>query len=163
MFAMNEYLEVLPFTGRDDTQENSILTWTTPLDMSSAESMICCFYSCKKLIAIGVIYFGETDTYGEYNGVIMPTSKMINAFAGCPLLEYLIIRGKIKVDSNDLSFIDSPNLRNDCAQTILEALKSNVGEETQYTVYFHENVYNELTDEQKAIATNKNILLSYTK
>lgn len=119
------------------------------IDLSKAESINCLFRNDYAL---------ETLTGLTFNS--MPTSKMSsNIFFKCAKLKNITIHGTIKVDSNDLKLDVSSKLTVDSMLSILNSLEDNTGEETRYTVYFGSTNLAKLTDEQKAIAENKNISL----
>ena len=105
------------------------------------------------------------------------TSNMDNAFYLMTALENLsFVNAKIKLDC-DFSLVgqheyintkSSPqtvttydySLTTDSVINFFNALEDNTGEETQYTVILPTPVFEQLTEEQKAIATAKNILVA---
>ena len=128
------------------------------LDLRKAESCSYMFRDCFSLKTISKLKFNS-----------IPTSKMEHIFDKCENLENITVEGSIKVDSNFNLFYYSNILDGsfgynkvtvDSIMSFLNAFEDNTGEETQYTVTIgFQNLY-KLTDDQKAVALNKNILLA---
>lgn len=120
------------------------------LDLSKAENINYLFRKCYSLSTLEGLTFDS-----------MPTSKMTyNPFDNCSRLANITIKGTIKVDSNHLKLSHCSYLTVDSMLSILNSLEDNTGEAAQYTVYFGSTNLAKLTDEQKAIAANKNINLA---
>lgn len=83
-----------------------------------------------------------------------------NAFIQCSALTNVTFEKTVKVTNNNFKFNNSSKLTVASMVNILNAIVDNSGEETQYTVYFGSTNLAKLTDEQKAIATAKNIILA---
>lgn len=81
-----------------------------------------------------------------------------NIFGSCTALKDVDI-DRIKVNSNSLKFNSSASLTVESMLNIMNAFDDNTGG-TQYTVYFGSQNLDNLTANQKAIATNKNIKLA---
>lgn len=75
-------------------------------------------------------------------------------------LQSVIIDGNVKVDSNAINLSELPNLSVESLVSIFESFMDNTGEETQYTVTIGTAQWEKLTEEQRAIVTNKNIILA---
>lgn len=90
----------------------------------------------------------------------LKSSIMEKMFQSNTNLETIIIEGTIKIDSNDLNLSDSEKLTVDSIMSFINAFEDNTDEETQYTVTFGATNLAKLTEDQIAIATNKNILLA---
>lgn len=118
------------------------------LDLTKAESISNLFRNDYDLKTLAGLTFNS-----------MPTTKLANIFYRDTKLKNITITGTIKVDSNDLNLAHCPNLTVDSMLSILNSLEDNTGETTRYTVYFGSTNLAKLTDEQKAIAENKNISL----
>lgn len=118
------------------------------LDLTKAESISNLFRNDYALETLAGLTFNS-----------MPTTKLANIFYKDTKLKNITITGTIKVDSNDLNLAHCSNLTVDSMLSILNSLEDNTGKTTQYTVYFGSTNLAKLTDEQKAIAVNKNISL----
>jgi hypothetical protein len=126
------------------------LEYIYPLDLRKASnSCENLFYECRLLRVIEKLIVDSIQT-----------SMLKNAFYRNLSLETVQIEGTIKVDSDDLYLGDSPNLTVDSLMSFINAFEDNTGEETQYTVYIGDTNLAKLTEEQIAVATNKNIKLA---
>lgn len=117
-------------------------------NLTSATNLKEAFRQCSKAVTFTNLIFDSA-----------PTNVMTNMFQSVSQLENITITGTIKVNSNNLSFANSPKLTVESMLSVLNALEDNTGEGTRYTVYFGSTNLAKLTDEQKAIAENKNISL----
>lgn len=79
-------------------------------------------------------------------------------FSDCPYLTTITLTGTLDADYLDFS-LGLKALTIDSLVSILDALKDRT-EDTQYTLVLGESHLSKLTDEQKAIATNKNWILA---
>lgn len=101
------------------------------------------------------LHFKEADAEtGEY----MMSTKLANAFRNATSLEELTVTGLVYANSDDLNIAYSPNLTVESLVSILNALRGN--ENISHTVYFGNTNINKLTEEQKQIAKDKNIILA---
>lgn len=82
-----------------------------------------------------------------------------NFVAGCTALENFLFNSTIKIANNNFDVSKNTLLTVESLLSILSALEDNTGG-TQYTVKFGSTNLAKLTEEQKAIATNKNIALA---
>ena len=82
-----------------------------------------------------------------------------NMFARCDCLETLSI-GSLKIRSNEFRLDSCPKLSTESLVGVLQALESNVGEDTTYTVVLGSENLAKLTDAQKQIAIDKNLALA---
>ena len=81
-------------------------------------------------------------------------------FDSCSALTNLTVTGTITVNAtNALKLSDSSKLTVESLLNVLNALKDNTGG-TTYNIQLGSTNLKKLTDEQKAIATNKNYTLS---
>ena len=145
------------------------LEYVPTLTLPVLETMNSAFYGCKALTSL-------TLNFANHQ---MLTSNMVNAFKFMTALTDLtFINASIKVDC-DYSLLGPSSVTTtttgknatttttyytysisvDSVVNFFEALEDNTGEDTQYTVSIPTVVYEQLTDEQKAIITDKNILL----
>lgn len=65
-----------------------------------------------------------------------------------------------EINCNNLSFVNATHLTAETLVAMLTALKDRTNEDVQYTFTLGSTNINKLTDEQKAIATNKNWILA---
>lgn len=91
------------------------------------------------------------------DGNAMMTTSMASAFRNASGITEITITGKIYVNSDDLHFAYCAYLTVESLVSILNSLVGNP--DIPYTVYLGNTNINKLTEEQKAIATNKNIIL----
>lgn len=105
------------------------------------------FAACSSMTNVSI----KTDS--------LRSSNMVRMFYQCSALTDLTIEGTIKVDDNNLNVAYSPKLTVESLLSVLNALEDNTGESTQYTVYLGSSNLVKLTQEQRNIATNKNIKL----
>ena len=140
---------------RNMVSANMAFAWTTGLRSSvlrKIEKLIFKKISARKFIEM----FGEVRDHTLY-----PSGDTYVSYYGFPeSLEDITIEGKIVIDSNDLDLSYLPNLSAESLVSIFEAFEDNTGIETQYTVTIGTAQWEKLTEEQKAIVTNKNIILA---
>lgn len=127
------------------------------------------FYDCCYLTevdlrdAIGVTNFKNMFTYCyalESVALDMRAATSYKGmFSGCGSLSYLSI-GSLKIVDNEFRLDGSPYLSEDSLLGILNAIQSNAGEATTYTVFLGDENLVKLTDEQKQIAIDKNLTLA---
>lgn len=80
-------------------------------------------------------------------------------FQDCGALTELSI-GSLKIRNNDFRLDKCPKLSVESLVGVLQALESNVGEETTYTVILGSENLEKLTDAQRQIAIDKNLTLA---
>lgn len=114
-----------------------------PLDTSNGTEFQNMFNTCKSLITIELTSFVSSQYM----------------FANCLALENLTVTGTITVNNNYLKLSDSTLLTVDSLLSVLNALADNTGK-TKRTITLGATNLAKLTDEQKAIATNKNYTLA---
>lgn len=98
------------------------------------------FYMCYSLVTIEKVVVYEGTTY-------------TNCFDGCDALENVTFDGVI--GQNGLNFSDCPNLSYESIMSVINCLKDYTGTGTTHSVTFGKNNLAKLTDEDKAIATEK--------
>lgn len=125
------------------------LIFIPELNLSNCINCQTIFFTCRRLEEIEKIICNS-----------LKTSYMKSAFKDAEKLSSVTIEGTIKVNSSDLNLSGSPLLTVDSIMSFINAFEDNTGEETQYTVTFGATNLAKLTEEQIAIATNKNILLA---
>ena len=114
------------------------------LDTSKGTSFNQAFARCSKLTTIGLTSFIATSKMFEYSSN----------------LQNLNVTGTITVKANDTLNLSTTNkLTVESLLSVLNALKDNTGG-TTYNIKLGSTNLAKLTDEQKAIATNKNYTLS---
>ena len=119
------------------------LTEIPSLDTSKASQLSSTFRYCYELKTVELTSFAPT----QY------------AFDGCRSLENLTVTGTITINGNNyLDLSDSTLLTVDSLLSVLNALADNTGKTTR-TITLGSTNLAKLTDEQKAIATNKNYTL----
>ena len=102
------------------------------------------FYGCTSLETVNVI--NRITSTGSY------------AFTNCTALKNLTFGSTYLVNNNNVNFSSCP-LTVESMLNLLNAFEDNTGK-TQYTVKLGSTNLANLTEEQKAIATNKNIDLA---
>lgn len=123
------------------------------------------FYGCTALTTMKLPLL---DAYGSFSSMFYGCENLKtislggfvtsnNMFYGCSALESLTA-GKIIVSNNYLNLSGSPLLTVDSLLDIFDALEDNTGK-TTYKITLGSTNLAKLTDEQKAIATNKNYTL----
>lgn len=146
----------------------SRLTKIPPLDTSKGTNFRNMFYDCKSLTTIPQLDTSKgTNVSYMFNGcskleTIAITSFTTNSgtFSNCAALKNLTVEGTITVNRYyTLELDDSPLLTVDSLLNVLNALADNTGGTTCRIVLGSTNLA-KLTDEQKAIATNKNYTLA---
>lgn len=123
-------------------QNTTLSSWN--IDLSSVQSAGGMFGSCQSLTTVTTNFSGLT-----MGGAI---------FSDCPNLTTITLTGTLDADYLDFSS-GLEALTIDSLVSILDALKDRT-EDTQYTLVLGESHLSKLTDEQKAIATNKNWILA---
>ena len=119
------------------------LTEIPPLDTSKASQLSGTFRYCYELKTVELTSFAPT----------------LYVFDGCRSLENLTVTGTITINGNNyLDLSDSTLLTVDSLLSVLNALADNTGKTTR-TITLGSTNLAKLTDEQKAIATNKNYTL----
>lgn len=106
--------------------------------------------------------FGNCLYLTDLHGLDFSNAKdgnYMQIFQKCKALTNVTFKG-IKIKNSSLSFADSPNLTVESLVNILNALSDNSGLSKTYTVKLGTTNLAKLTDEQKKIATNKNINLA---
>ena len=114
------------------------IDWTA---LTTAAHTQQAFYNCQDLISIPKLIVAETTMFNE------------NTFRACSSLETLIIEGTIGQQNFEVSW--STKLTHDSLMSIINALKDFSGTGTAYTVTLGTTNLAKLTDEEKAIATQK--------
>lgn len=127
-------------------QNCSSLTKVPLLDMSKATNCEAIFYNCTNL----------TDLTIKVNS-LKPNYYM---FDYCHALTNVTIEGTIKITNNSFRIDYSDNLTVESIMNFINAFEDNSSLSTTYTVYFGKTNLDKLTDEQKAVATAKNIALA---
>ena len=127
-------------------QNCSSLTKVPLLDMSKATKCEAIFYNCTNL----------TDLTIKVNS-LKPNYYM---FDYCSALTNVTIEGTIKITNNSFRIDYSDNLTVESIMNFINAFEDNSSLSTTYTVYFGKTNLDKLTDEQKAVATAKNIALA---
>ena len=127
-------------------QNCSSLTKVPLLDMSKATDCEAIFYNCANL----------TDLTIKVNS-LKPNYYM---FDYCSALTNVTIEGTIKITNNSFRIDYSDNLTVESIMNFINAFEDNSSLSTTYTVYFGKTNLDKLTDEQKAVATAKNIALA---
>ena len=147
--------------------ECSNLTTIPQIDTSNGTNFSSMFYDCEELTSV------ELDTskgtifgYMFYRCYDLSTVKLVsfvaqaNMFESCSKLTNLTVTGTITVNAtNALKLNYSKKLTVESLLNVLNALKDNTGG-TTYNIQLGSTNLAKLTDEQKAIATNKNYTLS---
>lgn len=123
-------------------QNTTLSSWN--IDLSSVQSAGGMFEGCSSLTTVTTNFSGLT-----VGGAI---------FSNCPNLTTITLTGTLDTDYLDFS-IGLEALTIDSLVSILDALKDRTGD-TQYTLVLGEYHLSKLSDEQKAIATNKNWILA---
>lgn len=142
-----EYLDTSSVVSAISAFEESAFTSLPVLNVSRCKSIENMCNGCSNLTTITKVVFSH-----------MPTSAMTGAFTDCTVLEAITAEGTIKVDC-DYTLFNTGEVSVESAVSFLNAFEDNTGEEVQYTVNIG-SVYSLLSEEQKAIATNKYILLA---
>ncbi|MBD5381954.1 collagen-like protein [Clavibacter sp.] len=144
-----------------------------PLNIRHASSINYAFSACRKIQAV-VLYdyypnIQVTSLNHAFNGCYAlvcikgypldlryVNGQMTDVFKGCRKLQEVWIQGL----KSDLSFVDSPLLRMDCLQYMID----NAMNTSLITITFHPDIYAKLTDEQNdewynilKLASSKNI------
>ena len=104
------------------------------------------FDSCALLVTINNLNLSEDAVHS------------IRAFAGCPSLTNINFAEGSVINAENIDFHESVNLTVQSLLNILNILKDLTGMDSKTLTLGSENL-NKLTDEQKAIATNKNWVL----
>lgn len=142
------------------------------LNLSKGKNLRSMFSECRKMIGLPVLdiplavnlrgFLYNCSKLVTVNGLKISnlyTSNMELMFYGATSLTNInfIGEGQIKVNSNDLSLADSPNLTVESLVSLFDALADNTGEETVYTVNIGSKNASKLSYDQKLIALLKNI------
>ena len=127
-------------------QNCSSLTKVPLLDMSKATNCEAIFYNCTNL----------TDLTIKVNS-LKPNYYM---FDYCYALTNVTIEGTIKITNNSFKIDYSDNLTVESIMNFINAFEDNSSLSATYIVYFGKTNLDKLTDEQKAVATAKNIALA---
>ncbi len=106
--------------------------------VANSNNIDYCFNGCTNLVTIRKLTTTDTTNFNA-------------SFGGCSALENIIIGGTI---GKNISFSYSP-LTVESMKSIINALKDYSGTSTTYTLTFRADRENMLTDEEKAVATNK--------
>ncbi len=129
------------------------------------------FFQCYKLTTVTglntdkVTNFATMFAYSSKLATVELTSLIANSssrgmFASCSNLQNLTVTGTITVASNDsLDLSPSSKITVESLLSVLNALADNTGG-TTYSIKLGATNLAKLTDEQKAIATNKNYTLA---
>ena len=129
------------------------ITTIPEYDFSSADNVEQLLNNCVNLKSLPLLDFGKV--------------KKINSFFGENELTYLTDLGGFKdlnIDWNDNNGLAKcPNLTVESIINVFENLYDFNGEGTTRTIQIHTNVYNQLSEEQLAIATNKGWVISMTE
>lgn len=141
------------------------------LDTRSSTNFNGAFHTCRALIEISLTDtskgtdFGamcyncdKLETISKLNLTSMTNTKMVNMFYNCTALTNVVFEGTLPITTNITVFSQSPKLTVDSLMSFINAL-TNTGTAT-YTVTIGSTNLAKLTDEQKAIATAKNINLA---
>lgn len=138
-----------------------------PVSMVSANGLC---QGCTSLISVnGVDFSGGGTANNVFNGctnlttverLVLPkiSTWFINAFNNCSNLEKVIAEGSIEIVNNNFKMNYSDKLTVESMMSFINAFKDNTGG-TTYTVYFGTANIDKLSEEQKQIATDKNINL----
>lgn len=110
-------------------------------NVSNAVYLASIFSGCSKLVTVNLANWNFSEEDLKNYGAI---------FGNCSALKNII--GPITNISFNISLSSSSLLTIDSAMVIINGLKNGV---TDKTVTFHKNVYDALTDKQKAVATAK--------
>lgn len=122
------------------------------LDISKGTGFDNMFKNCTSLIKISTLVVNSVSSF-TLQYVFMDDYR-------CPKnLEIVNIEGTIKVNSN-FNLTRYSNLSAESLMSFINAFEDNTGEEITYTVRLGSTNLAKLTEEQKLIATNKNILLA---
>lgn len=143
------------------------LTTVPQLDTSKGTSFGSMFYGCSKLKAVELDTSNGTNfSYMFYRCYELSTVKLTsfvadaNMFVSCSELTNLTVTGTITVNAtNALKLGYSSKLTVESLLSVLNALADNTGG-TTYNIQLGSTNLAKLTEEQKAIATNKNYTLS---
>lgn len=145
----------------------SNLTTVPQLDLSNGTNFNQMFYYCRELTAVELdTSKGTSFGYMFYRCYKLSTVKLTsfvaqaNMFESCSALTNLTVTGTITVNAtNALKLSGSSRLTVESLLNVLNALKDNTGG-TTYNIQLGSTNLAKLTDEQKAIAINKNYTLS---
>lgn len=118
------------------------------LDLTSCTDIRNGFNNCSLLVTLTL-----------RNTQNLPSSYWASCFTGCLALTNLSVDA-LNIVSNTLDFSACKNLTVESLVNILNALSDNTGVSTTYTVKLGATNLAKLSDEQKQIATNKNISLT---
>jgi hypothetical protein len=122
------------------------------LDISKGTSFVRMLNGCHRLETIGTLVVNHIDHDALQN-------IFQNNINGPLNIETVNIKGTIKL-SGDLNLTRYSSLSSESLMSFINAFEDNSGEETAYTVYLGSTNLEKLTEEQKLIATNKNIILA---
>ncbi len=111
------------------------------------------FCNCSSLVTIPKLYLSNTvEQYYDENN--MTTYACFHkAFSGCTNLENIVIQGNIY---HNISFYDCNKLTHESLMSIINALANNSSATTKHYCQLGSTNIAKLTNEEKAIATNKN-------
>ena len=137
------------------------------LDTSNGTNFGFIFYECRELKAVELDTSNGTNFGGMFSGCYnLSTVKLTsfvahaNMFGSCSALTNLTVTGTITVNATNALKLDySSKLTVESLLSVLNALKDNTGG-TTYNIQLGSTNLAKLTEEQKAIATNKNYTLS---
>ena len=124
-----------------------VLTTVPEMDTSNGTNFNYMFSGCNTLTTIP-----KMDT--------TKGTMLDNLFMDCHALENITFTGTFKIKKNLSVFSYSNNLTVDSLMSFINALSDNSSLSTTYTVTIGSTNLAKLTEEQIAIATNKNIILA---
>lgn len=181
MFGYSTRQEILKQLKYSDTsngvcfndmfRESCGLTEIPPLDTSNGIDFSSMFFCCESLTEIPPL---DTSNGREFYAMFMeacnlrtiPRLNLSKAtglgdmFYCCESLENVNFEGTIPITQNLWFFDYSPNLTVDSLMSFINALSDNTNLTKTYTVSIGSTNLAKLTEEQKAVATNKNIKLA---
>ena len=126
--------------------DGSAFTEIPTIDMSNAVNTSYVFSACTKLNTIEKIISSENTVWNS------------TSFYNCVALVNITFEGVV---AKSITLENSTLLSAESAVSLFNALKDLTGTDLSYTVTFSTALVNRLTDEQKAIATNKGWTLLY--
>ena len=126
--------------------DGSAFTEIPTIDMSNAVNTSYVFSACTKLNTIEKIISSENTVWNS------------TSFYNCVALVNITFEGVV---AKPITLENSTLLSAESAVSLFNALKDLTGTDLSYTVTFSTALVNRLTDEQKAIATNKGWTLLY--
>lgn len=148
----------------------TMLTVGNKLDFSNATSASRVFYNCNWLGSTGDIDVSKVTNldYLFYNCLSLTKIKSLDMssatsanyiFTNCNYLQEIEFKGTFNVNNVYISSSSSKGLTKESILSLLNALKDRSAESTQYTITIYSRNLNKLTEEEKAIATDKGWIL----